>query len=274
VTRRAAGAVRLDLGDGLVGRCLGGGSEAVLWIHGYTMDSSVWRDVWARLPGWRHIGVDLLGHGASRAIGPHDDLPGLANRIANIASAVRARHLVALSFGTLVAIQTAIQHPRAFASVVLAAPALADGPQDPAVAARYIELGRLYRQRGPGPHLRSLWMSSPPDVFRGAAARPRLWRHLCDVIDRHSWRELADGRMYQLTSGSHTRANIERIQAAILVVIGEHELPVFRRCACFITSWAPRACAVLVPDAGHLCLLESPSVTAPAIDQHLTRWSS
>ena len=36
---------------------------AVVWIHGYTMDSSTWEELWALLPGWFHIGVDLLGHG-------------------------------------------------------------------------------------------------------------------------------------------------------------------------------------------------------------------
>jgi pimeloyl-ACP methyl ester carboxylesterase len=30
-----------------------GRGPAVLWIHGYTMDSSVWAELWERLPGWR-----------------------------------------------------------------------------------------------------------------------------------------------------------------------------------------------------------------------------
>jgi pimeloyl-ACP methyl ester carboxylesterase len=198
----------------------------------------------------------------------------LGEQVADAAVAVGARHLVALSFGTLVALQAAIQRPSLFTSVVLAAPALAGGPQDPAVATRYIELARLYQRRGPGPHLRSLWMSSPPDIFRGAATRPVLWQQLCAIIDRHSWRELPGGQMIQLVNASHTRADLERVQAAVLVMIGEHELPAFRQSARLITSWLPNARAAAVPTAGHLCLIEEPAITARVIAEHISQSSN
>ena len=43
-----------------------GDGPAVVWIDGYTMDSTSWSELWGLLPGWRHLGIDLPGHGALR----------------------------------------------------------------------------------------------------------------------------------------------------------------------------------------------------------------
>src|SRR4029077_8416311 len=55
-----------------------GSGPTVLWIHGYTLDSSLWADLWQRLPGYRHIGVDLPGHGSSGPVPAGLTLPALA----------------------------------------------------------------------------------------------------------------------------------------------------------------------------------------------------
>src|SRR5262245_51575468 len=110
-----------------------GESDKVLWIHGYTVDSTVWQDLWALLPGWHHIGIDLPGHGGSRQLQDGEDLPSLGRDLGQLALEHDVRHLVALSFGTVIALQIAIEFPTSFASMVLGAPALAGGPQDPEV---------------------------------------------------------------------------------------------------------------------------------------------
>ena len=42
-----------------------GSADKVLWVHGYTMDSSLWQPLWDELPGWHHFGIDLPFHGTS-----------------------------------------------------------------------------------------------------------------------------------------------------------------------------------------------------------------
>jgi pimeloyl-ACP methyl ester carboxylesterase len=261
------------LGDGIAARATPSPGERVLWIHGYTMDSSTWEELWRLLPDWYHVGLDLPGHGASRPIRHGEDLRALAIRVGELALKRGVRHIVALSFGTMLALQVAIEFPNAFVSLVVGAPALAGGPQDSTVAVRYSELARLYHERGAGAHMAALWMLSPPDIFKGLENRPHLRERLFDVISRHSWREFADGSMLLLTSPTQGEGQLRKIQAATLVLIGEEELPAFRSCARMIRETIPSCEGVQIQSAGHLCLLEAPNEAAALIDAHLRRQS-
>ena len=62
-----------------------GPGPRVLWIHGYTMDHTVFAPIWAALPDWLHVGVDLPGHGATAAFGPAETLQSLVDDLAAVA---------------------------------------------------------------------------------------------------------------------------------------------------------------------------------------------
>lgn len=259
----------VELGDGIVARVGGGDGDTVLWLHGYTMDSSIWAELWEHLPEYSHIGVDLPGHGASRPIRPGEELPQLALSLASHTLRHDVRHLVALSFGTLVALQIAIEHPRAFDAVVLAAPAIGGGPQDDAVGRRYVEVAMAYPTIGPGPRLTSLWMRSPPDVFKGVEGRPQVRERLRGVIDRHPWTELADGSLRTLATHRQTREELGRVETDMLVLVGEDDLAMAKASADMLHRWLPACTRLDVPGLGHLCLIEDPTVVAEPIRQHL-----
>ena len=97
-----------------------GYGPAVLWIHGYTMDSTLWHPLWDLLRGFRHIGIDLPGHGRSGPLSQDDTLPALAARIAEIARAEHAHGVVALSFGSCVALQLATAYPHLVSRLAVA----------------------------------------------------------------------------------------------------------------------------------------------------------
>ena len=40
-----------EIAPGFAARVHGEGTK-VLWLHGYTLDSSSWREMWRRLPGF------------------------------------------------------------------------------------------------------------------------------------------------------------------------------------------------------------------------------
>jgi 2-succinyl-6-hydroxy-2,4-cyclohexadiene-1-carboxylate synthase len=247
------------------------GTDPVLWIHGYTLDSSIWHELWDCLPNWTHLGVDLPGHGGSLPLPPGTGLTTLALRLARLARREGATRLVGLSFGGMVALQVAIELAGDLHALVLSSPGLGGGPQDRLAQVRHLELLRLYRTRGPGPWLTDLWMTSPPDIFTGAAADPDLWEVLRSVVQRHRWQELADGSMQGLTAHSQTAQDLALISAATLVVVGEHDMPAFKRCAELIRRAVTACRRVYLPDAGHLGLLEAPSIAAPLVDGHLRR---
>jgi pimeloyl-ACP methyl ester carboxylesterase len=257
------------LTDGLGGTVLDDGDEAVLWIHGYTLDSTIWEEPWRHLPGWRHIGVDLPGHGSSEPMRAGATMPELARRLCDVALERRVRHLVGLSFGGMVALQMAIEAPRAFTTVTLSSPAVGGAGNDPRAQSRHRELMSLCRERGPGPWMTALWMTWPPDIFRGASAHPALWRTLEAAIDRHTWAEMRDPRLLSVTNHPGQIHDLERIRASVLVLVGEHDMPAFKSSAELLRRGVSRCRRVACAGAGHLCLLEAPEAMAGLVGAHL-----
>jgi pimeloyl-ACP methyl ester carboxylesterase len=246
-----------------------GAGPAVLWLHGYTMRAEVWRAVWRQLPGWRHVGLDLPWHGRSRPLRPGEDLAGLADTVVAGARAAGVRHLAALSLGTVLATEMAVRHSDAFLSLTLSAPALAGMPHEPAVARRYADLAALYRRSGAGPHMTALWMSYPPAIFAGVAARPAVDAGLRAVVDRHRWRELPEGGMQRLLERPQRAGDLARVAASVLVLVGDGDLLFHRACARSIVAATPSASLRVLPGTGHLAPLEEPAAAAAVIEAHL-----
>lgn len=247
-----------------------GSGPAVLWIHGYTMDSSIWARLWERLPGWRHIGVDLPGHGQSPPLLPGQTLAGLADQVAELCAATAARRVVGLSLGSCVALQLAADHPDLVGRLIVGAPTIAGAPSEPGTAERHREL-RLLRRMAPamskrvpaGELLADLWMHSPPDIFRGTEAHPELRSRLREVIVRHRWEELATGALGSVAAAVHSDDDLRRITAATLVFCGDEDMPTFIANADRLGRVLPDCRVAPVRAAGHLCLLERPAeVTA------------
>ncbi|MFI6446409.1 alpha/beta fold hydrolase [Kitasatospora sp. NPDC050543] len=246
-----------------------GEGPAVLWFHGYTMDSTTWQPLWDRLPGWTHIGVDLPGHGGSPPIPPGLTLTALAGQLAEVARETGARRVVALSFGSMSALQLAIQEPELVDRLVLAAPTLAGTPNEDSARRRYQQLAMLHRLTGPGEQLADLWMQSPPDIFKGTERHPELRAELRAVVARHSWAELGNRAMDALTAHRHTGQDLALITARTLVLVGDEDMPAFVRNGELLRAAVPDCGLLTLARCGHLPLLERPDAVAPLIAAHL-----
>ena len=246
-----------------------GHGPAVLWIHGYTMDATLWRPLWDLLPGFRHVGVDLPGHGGSGPLHPGETLPALAARLAAIARREGARRIVALSFGSCLALEMAAADPGAVSRLVLAAPTIAGASAAQGAGRREMQLSLLHKMTGPGPHMTRLWMTSPPDIFRGSESHPELRARLRRVIDAHRWTEMKTGAMRTLAGHVHTDQALGQIGAATLVLVGDQDMPAFTANAARLAAVIPGCAVLTVPQAGHLCLLERPDVVAGPLRAHL-----
>jgi pimeloyl-ACP methyl ester carboxylesterase len=227
------------------------------------MDSSLWTELWHLLPGFRHVGIDLPGHGRSRPPLPGEDLGDLAARVLSIAADFDAQRLVGISFGGMVALQVAIIAGDALSTVVLGSPALGGGPQDASAQVRNVELARLYAQRGAGPWMTDLWMRSPPAIFDGARRHPQLLAGITRVVNAHRWTEL--GMHEQSMQRWTTRSQIgllDRVRAETVVVVGDEDMAAFLRSATLIVRGVSRGRRQYVHGAGHLALLEEPELGA------------
>jgi 2-succinyl-6-hydroxy-2,4-cyclohexadiene-1-carboxylate synthase len=264
-----AAAAPVPWDDGLAARATTAPGQNVLWLHGYTMDGTIWDGLWERLPEWRHLGIDLPGHGGSRSLQEGDDLHSLAEKLGNDALVRGVRHLVGLSFGSLVTLEIAACFPDSFDRIVLAAPTFGGAPIDPAAQRLNQEMIRLFKAKGAGPWMTSLWMTSPTNIFTGAARHPAFWLQLEGLVNRHRWLELAGGQMQRLTALHHNQKRLACIQADVLVLVGEDDMPAFRRAAQILARWLPRCRVHYMAEAGHLCLLEQPDSAARLIAAHL-----
>ncbi|WP_164416075.1 alpha/beta fold hydrolase [Streptomyces salinarius] len=254
-----------------------GSGPTVLWVHGYTMDATLWRPLWRLLPGLRHVGVDLPGHGGSGPLRPGTTLPEVAERVVELARAEGARRWVGLSFGSTVVLEMAVAHPDEADRLVLGAPTPAGGPPDPAARKRYIELLMLRRMRGAAAaeQLADLWMAAPPDIFKGTEEHAELRAEIRRVVARHSWAELVDGAMAGLSAHVHTEADLARISARTLVLTGSEDMPVFHANAALLERTLPACATRIVDGAGHLPLLEQPwTVAAPLLGHLSARWTN
>ncbi len=259
----------IDFGDGIVAREAPAAGDKVLWIHGYTLDASTWQPLWAQLPEWHHIGIELPGHGISRPFDPQQTLPELARQLGEHALELGVKHLVALSFGGQIALQIAIEFPNAFERIVLGAPGMSGGPQDPSVMLLYKKMARVYFERGRGPWLTDMWMESKPFLFKGAFDQPELWQSLYTIIDRYSWDEIASGAMRGLTSGKQLPEQLQQISAETIILVGDEEMRAFQLIAERLERYLPNCRRIFLPGVSHLCLLQVPDIAAGYIRQHL-----
>jgi len=259
----------IDLGGGLRARFQPGPGEVIFWVHGYTIDSSLWTSLWSKLPAWSHVGVDLPGHGKSSPPPAAQTLVSLGQELASAALSLNARHIVGLSLGSMIALQLVLSQPKTFATLCLGAPALAGGPREDSVGRRYGELAQLMSLAGAGPWMRELWMQSPPDLFTYAVRNPALRDRLIATIDRHSWQEFTGPGITRLATEKQPLASLGAIESRVLVLIGEHEFPAFRLTAQILEGAIPSCAVVELPDAGHLCMLEAEDESARVIATHL-----
>jgi pimeloyl-ACP methyl ester carboxylesterase len=259
--------VRVPLAGGLTAVVQPGPGSKVLWIHGYTLDATSWSDMWRRLPGWHHIGLELPGHGGSAPIAPGDDLRKLGRTVAELCRAQEIRHLVALSFGTLTAIQAALEDPGWLRSLTLGAPSIAGGPADPEVGVTYTRLQQQYREIGPGEVMKETWMACI--AWKGVEKHPELRARLGRLVERHRWTELGDWAILRLLQPSQRVEDLSAIETPVLILIGELDLPAIHACTEVLVRELPRVERVTLPGIGHLCMLEAPDLSAGPIERHL-----
>ena len=75
--------------------------------------------------------------------------------------------------------------------------------------------------------------------------------------------------MQRFTGFRHDQKRLSRIQADVLVLVGDDDMPAFRRAAQILARWLPRCRVDYMAKTGHLCLLEAPDEAAMSIAAHL-----
>lgn len=253
-------------GDLLTAADVRGDGPAILFVHGFPFDRTLWRTLATTLTGWRRVAPDLRGFGDTPMQDGDGTLGTYADDLAALLDAMEIDQAVlcGLSMGGYIAFEFMRRHPGRVRGLILAnTRATADDADQR--AGREKQAARV-RRDGP--------------AFLVDALLPRLLapgtrQTMPDVVEQvraMMGRASADGVVHALDA-MRTRVDSTSTLATIRVptlVIGGREDPIVpvpevRAMADAI----PGAHCTIVHDAGHLTPLEQPINTSRLVSQFL-----
>jgi len=268
------GYLPLNEGRLYVETCLEEGDVPLLFLHGFTLDSVIWKpqvDYFTQCRKRSHIVVDLMGFGRS-------DLPVMASEgmryhhfdhihsVLN-AKAVEQVHLVGMSMGGGIAIEYAIAHPERVASMTLLGSVCHGQPWSESWIESLKAIGSMAREAGVD-SAKMAWRRHP--VFSGVQMDTAGARLLLATQKRYSgWHWLNRDPVAYLDPLACDR--LGEIQCPVLAIIGESDIDDFKWAATMLSKqlghkqcWLDR-----LPEVGHLPSLEVPDQINKRIAQFL-----
>ena len=253
----------------------GHGDQAVVFVHGFPFDSSMWEPQIpvAAAAGRRAVAPDLPGFGRSTV--PRDrsaySIGGYADLVAALVADLGLGPvvLVGLSMGGYIALAVARRHPTVLAGLVLA-----DTRPDPDTAE-----GRQNRTD------QQAKVEAAGDVAE--LVDPLLTRILSESSPRHTEVRAFLSEMMRATSPAGWIGALEAMKARrdqtdllpsiavpTLVIVGEADALVPLEVAEGFAKSIPDADLVVIPEAGHVANLENPEAFNDALEQFLSNVAS
>ncbi len=232
------------------------------FLHGFALDGRMWSAEAVSLESThRTLVVDLPGFGPNGALCA--GAPCAADAVLEVLDArgIERTHLVGHSFGGAVAVDFALAFPARVLTLTLVDALLLGWPAGIVAWRRCAELAR----EGKLAEARRAWLGDP--LFETSRRSPRVVHELKAMVDDYGCGHWS-GRVSPRWRVEEPAARLREIAAPALVVVGALDTPNFRAMA---TAHAklPNAHAVAIPDAGHVCPLESPSAVHEALRARL-----
>jgi len=259
-------AIRVSAGDAELVVEVRGDGPALLLVHGFPLDRTVWRHQLAALPRWKRIAPDLRGAGGSSAPRDGYSVARYAEDLVAVLDAVGVGPAVVcgLSMGGYVVFELWRRYPDRIRGIVLCdTKAEADSPD---ARRGRDELAALAERAGADAVAERLLPKLLASATR--SAQPEVVRQVGKMIRRTPVPGLT-GALRALRDRPDSTATLKTIRVPTLVVAGEKDEisppSVMRAMAAAI----PGAQFVTIPAAGHLAPLEQPLATTRALADFL-----
>jgi len=242
-----------------------GDGDAVLLLHGLGGSRLSWEPQLSALAAHRRVVAwDQPGYGASAPLDGPMTFTGLADAVARLLDVleVERAHLVGLSFGGMVAQYAALAHPRRVASLALLSSSPAFGLDGTTPQAwRAARLAPLDAGRTPADFADEVLRAiSGPDITPAALAEQRA---AMARISSDGLRAAIDCLVTH-----DTRADLHRIAAPTLVLVGDHDEETPVAYARALADGIPGARLEVVAGAGHLLNAEAPDAVNALLAEH------
>jgi pimeloyl-ACP methyl ester carboxylesterase len=247
--RLSAQAASVNVGDASIHYELSGTGRPVVLIHGWAQDLTIWDDqVGALSPTYRVLRYDRRSYGGSTGhadpTADPDDLRILLDSL-KIPSAV----VLGLSGGARTALTFAVAFPDRVDALVLYGSGPPVGfqpmPAGPMPNARFGEIARNHGLDSLRKFVGSIGLRWDP--LNNPDYRKRIER----MWSRYDGRDLLDPRPPSGRTSPARMADLAKIRVPTLIVVGDHEVPLFRLVADTLTRRIPNARQVVIADGGH-----------------------
>jgi pimeloyl-ACP methyl ester carboxylesterase len=228
--------------------------DSVLFVHGAGGTHRHWGQQVAGLRGANCYALDLPGHGRSTGPG-RTSIEGYAGVILQFMEALDLSRvtLVGHSMGGAIAQYLALNHPAKVKRLVLVGsgarlrvlPSLLDGLLEDFSTTVEAMLGWAYSSQTPGDVVRlgqQEWLENDPQVIHDDFAA-------CDAFDAMD--------------------RVRKIRCPTLVLCGEDDRLTPTKYARYLRDNIPGATLVLIPQAGHMVMVEQAEVVNQAIEEFL-----
>ena len=239
-----------------------GDGPALLFIHGYPLDRSIWRHQMEHLDGWRRIAPDLRGMGSSDAPDLGYSMTTYADDLAALLDSLGVDHVVlcGLSMGGYVAFEFLRRHRARVRGLILvdtrAESDSAEGRRSRDAAAQ------VAREDG----TRAVAAAMLPELFAEdtEAAVGEPWRQVERMIVATPIPGIV-GALAAMRDRPDSTALLESLDLPALIIVGEHDRITPLASSHRMASALAGSKLEVIHDAGHLSPVEKPEAVTAAI---------
>ena len=266
VSTRPGDVVRYDVGDVTLAADVRGDGPALLLIHGFPLDRSVWAHQVATLARWRRIAPDLRGCGASDAPDDGYSVAAYADDLARLLDRLRVERAVVagLSMGGYIAFDMVRRFRDRVAGLILCdTRADADGPEARASRDAMIALAK---EQGAGAVAERLL----PRVLgrTSQVTQPHLVEQVREMMTRAPVGGVV-GALRAMKERSDATPLLPSISVPTLVVVGQEDEMTPPATAKAMAGAIPAAATIVIPGAGHLSPVEAPTAVSRVLAEFL-----
>ncbi len=231
-----------------------GEGQPLVLVHGFSLDTRMWDAQFELLAQhYRVIRYDLRGFGksalpSSASYAHHQDLKALLDHL-GIAQA----YLLGLSLGGAITLEFTLAYPELTHALILVDTVLwgfqwsaEQSAMDGAIWTRARESGVQAAKE--------LWLDHP--LFGPARKNPAAAPRLEQIVSDYSGWHLVHSDPGRAPDPPAAR-RLDQVHVPTLVIVGERDLPDFRRIADTCKQQIANARKVILPDAGHMSNMEA-----------------
>lgn len=266
VSARPGEMVRCDIGEVTLAVDVRGEGPALLLVHGFPLDRSLWTHQVATLTGWRRIAPDLRGFGASDAPADGYSMATYAEDLVRLLDRLRVSTAViaGLSMGGYIAFEILRRYRARVAGLILA-DTRADADSDEGRRGRD-EMAALAASEG----ATALAGRLVPRLLGRSTqqTQPQLVRPLHETIARAPVAGIV-GALRAMRDRPDSTALLASIDVPTLIVVGQEDELTPPELSKAMTAAIPSAAMTIIPAAGHLAPLEAPTAVSRVFGEFL-----